>query len=80
MFIQHDKNEAIEKVKQSSIQQPTILLLDLDAIQYTEETHEKLEYSCTCCSTIDATRHITRLISKITRDLNSLPNYVPLVG
>ncbi|KAI9270020.1 hypothetical protein EDC94DRAFT_597850 [Helicostylum pulchrum] len=79
VYIQQDRVEAIEKVKESSSQEPTLLLLDLDAIQYTQDNTESLNYSCSTCPTIDNTRHVSGLISKITRDLNTLPNYVPLV-
>lgn len=68
-------------MKESSSREPTLLLLDLDAIQYTQDNNtESLNYSCSTCPTIDNTRHVSGLISKITRDLNTLPNYVPLVG
>lgn len=85
MIVQHDKREAIEKVKQNSRQQPTLFLVDLDAMDNNEDTAclqtETEKNPSTCCSnSLDHTRHLVRFISKITRDLNTLPNYVPLVG
>lgn len=59
MCVQQDMIEAINKVKQYSIIQPTLLLFDLDAMN--NDT-------------------IIQLISLIVRDLNCLPNHVPLVG
>jgi hypothetical protein len=67
VYIQQDPLEAIEKVKQSH---NPILLVDLDAINYSNQT--------TTISKHDFTIHF---LENITRDLNTLlPNYIPLVG
>jgi hypothetical protein len=88
VYIEQDPIEAIKRIKQSK--QPTILLLDIDdattTVEEDDDDDEKtlLEFSCSysssCSSITTTTRHITLLISKLTRDLNSLPNHVPLVG
>lgn len=65
MYIQQDPLEAIEKVKQSH---NSILLVDLDAINYSDDTTSRHDF-------------IIHLLENITRELNSLlPNYIPLVG
>lgn len=64
VYIQQDPLEAIEKVKQSH---NSILLVDLDAINYSDDTTSRHDF-------------IIHLLENITRELNSLlPNYIPLV-
>jgi hypothetical protein len=65
VYIQQDPLEAIEKVKQNH---NSILLVDLDAISYSNQSTSKRDY-------------MIQFLENITRDLNTLlPNYIPLVG
>lgn len=67
VYIHQDPLEAIEKVKQCQNVQSTLLLVDLDAIQYNDS--------------INRETYIVQFLQNITRDLNTLlPNYIPLVG
>lgn len=89
MYIEQDPIKAIERTKQLQ-DKPTIFLLDLDAIYNIkdEEDDDKTLLECsysTCCSTateikMDNTKRTIHLISKLTRDLNTLSNHVPLIG
>lgn len=66
VYIHQDPLEAIEKVKQCQNVQSTLLLVDLDAIQYNDS--------------INRETYIVQFLQNITRDLNTLlPNYIPLV-
>ena len=73
VYTKDNLKESIETIEQCSADQPTLMLLDLDAVKRDEQTNDSLKETMMY-------HDLMLFITQIIRDLSCLPNNVPLVG